>query len=78
METEKSRELVVYFERADGKTYSINIPDYLVSITKEQIAAATGGIVTEAAIAPDGIALTKPINAVKVDTTKVEIPLDTE
>lgn len=57
MEAETSKDLVLYFERSDGKSYSVSIPDYLEGITDEQI---------------------KATNAVRIDTTKTEVPLETE
>lgn len=78
MEKETSKDLVLYFERSDGKSYSVSIPDYLEGITDEQIRAGAQGIVTEGVFEPDGFALVKATNAVKIDTTKTEIPLETE
>ena len=40
MAAETSKDLVLYFERSDGKSYSMSIPDYLEGITDEQIKAA--------------------------------------
>lgn len=78
MEKETSKDLVLYFERSDGKSYSVSIPDYLEGITDEQIRAGAQGIVTEGVFEPDGFALVKATNAVRIDTTKTEIPLETE
>ena len=78
MEKETSKDLVLYFERSDGKSYSVSIPDYLEGITNEQIKAGAQGIVTEGVFEPDGVALVKATNAVRIDTTKTEIPLETE
>lgn len=78
MEKETSKDLVLYFERSDGKSYSVSIPDYLEGITDEQIKAGAQGIVIEGVFEPDGVALVKATNAVRIDTTKTEIPLETE
>lgn len=78
METETSKDLVLYFERSDGKSYSVSIPDYLEGITDEQIKAGTQGILAEGVFEPDGVALVKATNAVRIDTTKTEVPLETE
>ena len=78
MEKETSKDLVLYFERSDGKSYSVSIPDYLEGITDEQIKTGAQGIVTEGVFEPDGFALVKATNAVRIDTTKTEIPLETE
>ena len=78
METETSKDLVLYFERSDGKSYSVSIPDYLEGITDEQINAGAQGILAEGVFEPDGVALVKATNAVRIDTTKTEVPLETE
>ncbi|WP_392886391.1 DUF2922 domain-containing protein [Eubacterium limosum] len=78
METETSKDLVLYFERSDGKSYSVSIPDYLEGITDEQIKAGAQGILAEGVFEPDGVALVKATNAVRIDTTKTEVPLETE
>lgn len=78
MEAETSKDLVLYFERSDGKSYSVSIPDYLEGITDEQIKAGAQGILAEGVFEPDGVALVKATNAVKIDTTKTEVPLETE
>lgn len=78
MEAETSKDLVLYFERSDGKSYSVSIPDYLEGITDEQIKAGAQGILAEGVFEPDGVALVKAINAVRIDTTKTEVPLETE
>lgn len=78
MEAETSKDLVLYFERSDGKSYSVSIPDYLEGITDEQIKAGVQGILAEGVFEPDGFALVKATNAVRIDTTKTEVPLETE
>lgn len=78
MAAEISKDLVLYFERSDGKSYSMCIPDYLEGITEEQIKAGAQGILAEGVFEPDGVALVKATNAVRIDTTKTEVPLETE
>lgn len=78
MEAETSKDLVLYFERSDGKSYNVSIPDYLEGITDEQIKAGAQGILAEGVFEPDGVALVKATNAVRIDTTKTEVPLETE
>lgn len=78
MEAETSKDLVLYFERSNGKSYSVSIPDYLEGITDEQIKAGAQGILAEGVFEPDGVALVKATNAVRIDTTKTEVPLETE
>ena len=78
MAAETSKDLVLYFERSDGKSYSVSIPDYLEGITDEQIKAGAQGILAEGVFEPEGVALVKATNAVRIDTTKTEVPLETE
>ena len=78
MEAETSKDLVLYFERSDGKSYSVSIPDYLEGITDEQIMAGAQGILAEGVFEPDGVALVKATTAVRIDTTKTEVPLETD
>ena len=56
----------------------MSIPDYLEGITDEQIKAGAQGILAEGVFEPEGVALVKATNAVRIDTTKTEVPLETE
>ncbi|WP_195268394.1 DUF2922 domain-containing protein [Eubacterium sp. 1001713B170207_170306_E7] len=78
MAAETSKDLVLYFERSDGKSYSLSIPDYLADITDEQIKTGAQGILAEGIFEPEGFALVKATNAVKIETTKTDVPLETE
>lgn len=76
MASKTTRDLILNFERADGKTHSMTIPDYKPDLTKETIEASTAIIIAQGIFTPDGFPLTKAINAVKVDTTKTNIDLE--
>ncbi|MEG0378215.1 MAG: DUF2922 domain-containing protein [Eubacterium sp.] len=76
MAAETSKNLVIEFEREDGKNHSITIPDYREDLTDDQIKENAKGIVTANVFAPDGFGLTKVTEAVKVETTKTAILMD--
>ena len=73
MAEKTSRDLVMSFDRADGKNHNITIPDYREGITDEAIKTAAAGIVADDIFAPDGFALAKLSGARRVDTTTTDV-----
>ena len=71
-----SKDLSIYFQRADGKEFKITIPDYKEGITDAEIRAGAQAIVDLGAFEPEGFALAKVTGAVRVDTTKTDVVIE--
>lgn len=69
MAVEQKKELVMYFERTDGKEFRMTIPHYKEGITDEEVKTGAAGIVTDDIFKPEGFALARLAGAKRVDTT---------
>ena len=76
MAEKTSKELVVSYERTDGKNFNLTIPDLREGITDAEIKAGAQAIVDQGAFEPDGFALAKVVGAVKIDTTKTDVVIE--
>ena len=70
-----SKDLQLIYELANGKNYTLTIPDYKDGNTDTEIATGANGILTEGIFAPDGQPLAALVSAVRIDTTKTEVAL---
>ncbi len=75
MAATNSKDLIFSYERADGKTHNMTIPDYRNDITDTEIKTGAEAILAQDIFLPDGVGLVKLIGAVKVETTKTEVPI---
>lgn len=75
MAATNSKDLVLSYERADGKTHNMTIPDYRNDITDAEIKTGAKTILAQDIFLPDGVGLVKLAGAVKVETTKTEVPI---
>lgn len=71
------KDLGINFQRSDGKEHKLTIPDYKDGITDAEIKKGAQAIVDQGAFAPDGFALIKVVSAVRIDTTKTEVVIET-
>lgn len=76
MAATNTKDLVLSYERADGKTHNMTIPDYREDITDAQIKTGAEAILAQDIFLPDGVPLVKVTGAMKVVTTKTEVPID--
>lgn len=76
MAVDKSKDLVMYFARKDGKEHRITVPDYKEGITDTEVNAGAKAIVTQDAFAPEGISLTGLVSAKRVDTTTTDVAVE--
>lgn len=73
MAVKTSKELIMGFERSDGKNHNITIPDYREDITDAEIRAGGQTIVTDGIFEPESFPLTAWTGGVKVVTTKTDV-----
>ena len=71
-----SKDLTIYFQRADGKEFKITIPDYKEGITDAEIRTGAKAILDQGAFLPDGFGLVKVTGAVRTDTTKTDVVIE--
>ena len=76
MAIEQKKELVMYFERTDGKEFRMTIPHYREGITDEEVKTGAAGIVADNIFKPEGSALTKLSGAKRVDTTTTDVAVE--
>lgn len=76
MAEKTNRDLVMSFDRADGKNHNITIPDYREDITDAEVKTGGQTIVADGIFEPEGAPLTAWTGAVKVVTTKTDVPAE--
>lgn len=76
MAVEQKKELVMYFERTDGKEFRMTIPHYKEGITDEEVKTGAAGIVADDIFKPEGFGLTRMSGAKRVDTTTTDVAVE--
>lgn len=76
MAVEQKKELVMYFERTDGKEFRMTIPHYREGITDEEVKTGAAGIVTDNIFKPEGFPLIKLSGGKRVDTTTTDVAVE--
>lgn len=76
MAEKTSKELVVSYERTDGKNFNLTIPDLREDATNAEINAGAKAILTQNAFAPEGIGLVAVTSAKKVETKTTDVPIE--
>ena len=76
MAVEQKKELVMYFERTDGKEFRMTIPHYKEGITDEEVKTGAAGIVTDDIVKPEGFAVARLAGAKRVDTTTTDVAVE--
>ena len=70
------KDLNLTFTTESGKEYRMTIPDYREDITDAEVKTGGQAIVTDGIFEPDGFSLTAWTGAVKVVTTKTDVPAE--
>ncbi|WP_195269373.1 DUF2922 domain-containing protein [Eubacterium sp. 1001713B170207_170306_E7] len=76
MAEKTSKELIVTYERADGKNFNLTIPDLREDITDAEINTGVKAILTQDIFAPEGFGLSAVAGARKVETKTTDIPIE--
>lgn len=76
MAVEQKKELVMYFERTDGKEFRMIIPHYKEGITDEEVKTGAAGIVADDIFKPEGFGLARMSGAKRVDTTTTDVAVE--
>ena len=71
-----SKDLQLIYELANGKNYTLTIPDYKDGITDAEIRTGAKAVLDQGAFLPDGFGLVKVTGAVKVDTIKTDVAIE--
>lgn len=76
MAEKTSKELVVSYERTDGKNFNITIPDLREDATDAEINTGARAILAQDAFAPEGFGLAAVTSAKKVETKTTDVPIE--
>lgn len=76
MAEKTSKELIVSYERTDGKNFNLTIPDIRSDITNAEINTGAKTILDQGAFAPDGFGLAAVTSAKKVETKTTDVPIE--
>ncbi len=76
MAEKTSKELVVSYERTDGKNFNLTIPDLREDATDAEINTGARAILAQDAFAPEGFGLAAVTSAKKVETKTTDVPIE--
>lgn len=76
MAEKTSKELVVSYERTDGKNFNLTIPDLREGVTDAEINTGAKAILAQDAFAPEGFGLAAVTSAKKVETKTTDVPIE--
>ena len=76
MAEKTSKELVVSYERTDGKKFNLTIPDLREDATDAEINTGARAILAQDAFAPEGFGLAAVTSAKKVETKTTDVPIE--
>ncbi len=68
-----TKDIVLTFAKADGKSHNMTVADYKEGITDAEIKTGGEAVVTAAIFEPGGYGLTGLVGAKKVDKTTTDV-----